>query len=94
MNNCEKKSITWVQLCDTEWLVVCVNYFFNISFSSERNLRSNGICIQQDGVVATTSYYTWKCYRVWKQNTFSDDDKKMVEDIINYEEEKYDNEKK
>ena len=78
-----EKSLTWVKLDQSTWLLVCVGYTKSLSFKNEKEIRSKKIYISETGVIQSSSTYTWRTYSVWKSNELTSDDKKMIEDIFN-----------
>lgn len=74
-------SITWIQLCEKEWLVVCVNCVEQIPFSIKRELKIKDIKIQEERKVTCTEY-TINEYRFWKNETITNEEKEMIEFLI------------
>lgn len=79
-----QKSLTWIQLSDKEWLLVCVNYIVPLSLSMQNQLIRQGILIQSEGCIVSASDYEWKSYRVWKKENknLSNEDKIKVENAL------------
>lgn len=75
------KSITWVQLCKNEYLVVCVNCVEEITYSIERELKLKGIRMQRERKVTCTEYIVSE-YRFWKNENITNEDKEMIESLI------------
>ena len=77
-----KKSLTWIQLSEKEWLLVCVEYNVPMTLQNEYSLRSQGIGIQEEGCIVSAPSYTWRSYRVWKNSELSEKDKSLVENFL------------
>ena len=74
-------SITWIQLCKNEYLVVCVNCVEEITSSIERELKLKGIKMQRERRVTCTEYIASE-YRFWKNETITNEEKEMIESLI------------
>lgn len=78
-----KKSLTWIELSETEWLLVCVGYIVPFYTNDEKILQEQGILIQPEGVIVSTSSYTWNTFRVWKRvGLLKEDDKMQIENVL------------
>ena len=78
-----KKSLTWSQLDENNWLLICVGYINELPFSAERAIMTKGIIMNPTGVVSSTSTYTWRTYTMYKKDGITEEDKLYVETIFN-----------
>ena len=79
-----EKSLTWIKLDATQWLLICVDYTIPLKLQQIKELRKYDINMQEEGSIISTSTYTWRSYRVWKSNkgVLTSQDKAMFEMMI------------
>ena len=78
-----EKSLTWIKLCEQEWLLGCVNDRIPLSFKDKKEMSELGIKIQEESGLTTTTSYTWRSYRIWGNNELTEQNKSLVENILN-----------